>query len=150
MSNFLKFSLKMTFVFSIIFTSQQSHAALNKPRILFMTSSYGVMLGSVAGFASLAFYESPGAHTRNVALGASLGLYSGILLGVYMIYLKEDPNARPEPEEEEEDARMKLHSPATYSYVPNKVPSKNSILLFPHIGTDSLGTIPTFGIAAKF
>ena len=54
----------------------------------FITSStYGVLAGALVGAATLAFTENPSDHLRNVAKGASLGLYAGILLGVYVVYL---------------------------------------------------------------
>jgi hypothetical protein len=52
--------------------------------------------------ASLAFYQEPKKHLKNVALGASLGLYVGLLLGTYMIYSVPEPGEskpkKPEPE----------------------------------------------------
>ncbi len=51
-----------------------------------LTTTYGVIAGSLTGLASLAFYEKPGDHTRNIAVGASLGLYVGLLLGAYVVY----------------------------------------------------------------
>jgi hypothetical protein len=51
-----------------------------------LTSTYGVIAGALTGLASLAFYHTASDHTRNVAIGASLGLYTGILLGAYIVY----------------------------------------------------------------
>ncbi len=51
-----------------------------------LTATYGVIAGGLTGLASLAFYESASQHTRNIAIGASLGLYTGILLGAYIVY----------------------------------------------------------------
>lgn len=69
--------------------------AASKSKIFVMTSTYGVLTGTLAGLASLAFYGNPGEHTRNMAMGASLGLYAGIALGLYIVY------ATPEKEKKE-------------------------------------------------
>ena len=54
----------------------------------FLTScTYGVLAGSLVGAASLAFTDQPGQNLQRVARGASLGLYSGILLGLYVVYI---------------------------------------------------------------
>lgn len=62
---------------------------------------YGVLAGTLVGAASLAFTEDPGNNLNHVARGASLGLYTGILLGLYVVYIvpgmdkdDEDPVAR--------------------------------------------------------
>lgn len=60
--------------------------ANQKAKIFLTTTSYGVMAGSLTGLASMTFYEAPGDHMKNIAVGASLGLYAGILMGAYMIY----------------------------------------------------------------
>jgi hypothetical protein len=52
-----------------------------------LTSTYGVIVGTLTGLASLAFYEKPSEKSRNIAIGASLGLYVGILLGAYIVYV---------------------------------------------------------------
>ena len=66
--------------------------------------TYGVLAGTLVGAATLAFTEQPGENINRVARGASLGLYAGILLGLYVVYvvpgqiedsLEEDPNLLP-------------------------------------------------------
>lgn len=47
------------------------------------TCTYGALAGGLVGAATLAFSEDP--KIGNVAKGASLGLYVGIVLGLYMI-----------------------------------------------------------------
>lgn len=64
--------------------------------------TYGVLAGTLVGAASLAFTDRPGDNLNRVARGASLGLYTGILLGMYVVYIvpgmgsedEEDPVAR--------------------------------------------------------
>ena len=54
----------------------------------FITScTYGVLAGTLIGAATLAFEDRPGDNLNKVARGASLGLYAGILLGAYVIYV---------------------------------------------------------------
>jgi hypothetical protein len=52
--------------------------------------TYGVLAGTLVGTATLAFEEKPGDNLQNVARGASIGLYSGILLGLYVVYIVPD------------------------------------------------------------
>lgn len=72
----------------------------------FITSCvYGTIAGTLVGVASLAFTSQPGENLRNVARGASLGLYAGILLGVYVTQVVPDgdepqPQNQPEPGDE--------------------------------------------------
>ncbi|MEO5668970.1 MAG: hypothetical protein ABIR96_12995 [Bdellovibrionota bacterium] len=63
-----------------------------------LTTTYGVIAGSLTGLASLAFYKEPSTHSRNVALGASLGLYVGILLGAYVVYVPAMKSSPPRQE----------------------------------------------------
>ena len=52
---------------------------------------YGTVGGGLLGLASLAF----GGGARNIAQGASVGLYAGILFGAYVIYSHDPSNAAP-------------------------------------------------------
>ncbi|MBX9769048.1 MAG: hypothetical protein K2X47_17365 [Bdellovibrionales bacterium] len=69
----------------------------------FVTSCvYGTIAGTLVGVASLAFTSQPGENLRNVARGASLGLYAGILLGFYVTQVVTDgEEAPPVPTEEQ-------------------------------------------------
>jgi hypothetical protein len=67
-------------------------------RELIMSSAYGVLAGTLVGAATLAFTERPGDNLRNIARGASLGLYAGILLGLYVVYVVPGENDEEEPE----------------------------------------------------
>lgn len=51
-----------------------------------LSCSYGALAGTLVGAATLAFSEKPGDNLNNIARGASLGLYAGILLGLYVVY----------------------------------------------------------------
>ena len=50
----------------------------------------GIVAGALLGAASLALTESPGDNLRNIAMGASIGLYLGIGIGVYQVYFSGD------------------------------------------------------------
>lgn len=50
------------------------------------TCTYGVLAGTLVGAATLAFTNNPGDNLNNIARGASIGLYAGILLGAYIVY----------------------------------------------------------------
>ncbi|MGE3973210.1 MAG: hypothetical protein AB7F59_01645 [Bdellovibrionales bacterium] len=52
-----------------------------------MSAAYGVLAGTLVGAATLAFTDRPGDNLKNIARGASLGLYAGILLGLYVVYV---------------------------------------------------------------
>ena len=52
-----------------------------------MSCTYGILTGTLVGFASLAFTDQPGENLNRVARGASLGLYLGIALGAYVVYM---------------------------------------------------------------
>ncbi|MCC7405937.1 MAG: hypothetical protein IT288_16200 [Bdellovibrionales bacterium] len=52
--------------------------------------TYGVLAGALVGTATLAFEDKPGDNLQNVARGASIGLYLGILLGLYVVYIVPD------------------------------------------------------------
>lgn len=88
---------------SLWFASFQAQA--NPTREFIMSCTYGVMAGTLVGAASLAFTKKPSENLSKVARGASLGLYTGILLGVYVVYVvpglenteEEDPVAFKEP-----------------------------------------------------
>ena len=52
-----------------------------------MSCTYGTLAGTLVGAASLAFTKHPGDNLNHVARGASLGLYTGILLGAYVAWI---------------------------------------------------------------
>lgn len=68
-------------------------------REFLLSCTYGVLAGALVGAASLAVEDNPSDKVHRVARGASLGLYSGILLGLYVVYVVP---AQLEAEEEEE------------------------------------------------
>lgn len=59
----------------------------NSTREFVMSCTYGVLAGTLVGAASLAFTKQPSKNMHRVARGASLGLYTGIVLGLYVVYV---------------------------------------------------------------
>ena len=75
--------IALAFVFSFSAIAQPMEAS---GREFVMSCTYGVLAGTLVGAATLAFEEMPGENLNKVARGASIGLYSGILLGLYVLY----------------------------------------------------------------
>lgn len=86
-------------------TTGSAETGSSSGREFIMSCTYGVMAGTLVGAASLAFVSKPSDSLNRVARGASIGLYTGILLGLYVVYVvpameddgsQEDPVARLE------------------------------------------------------
>ena len=75
-----KLTISIILSLTLLFSSS-AFAIDPKLKILGTMSGYGVVGGALLGAASMAF----GASGRAVAKGASLGLYSGLLFGTYVI-----------------------------------------------------------------
>ena len=60
--------------------------AADPMRDFIMSCSYGALAGTLVGAAGLAFTDRPGDNLNLVARGASIGLYAGIFLGLYVVY----------------------------------------------------------------
>lgn len=71
----------------MFFWSSAQVAAATSTREFVASCTYGVMAGTLVGAASLAFANKPSENLHRVARGASLGLYTGILLGLYVVYI---------------------------------------------------------------
>ncbi len=101
-------------------------------REFIMSSTYGVLAGCLVGAATLAFTDKPGDNLKNIARGASFGLYAGIFLGLYVIYgvpsgsvppMEEGPSTNPEeyPEGNSEDLPPGVRNcPAIYPLISDK------------------------------
>ncbi len=101
--------LRIITLFFLILLMPQAFAQPQPPpgqsstREFIASCTYGVLAGTLVGTASLAFTDRPGDNLNNIARGASLGLYTGIALGLYVVYIvpgldsgdsDEDPVAR--------------------------------------------------------
>ncbi len=114
--------------FIIVSLAFPSKAKAEPLKELIMSSAYGVLAGTLVGAATLAFTERPGDNLRNIARGASLGLYAGILLGLYVIYVV--------PESGEEEAEGDVY------------PSESSIPIVYPILSDN-NTVEGAGVTMK-
>jgi hypothetical protein len=92
-----------------------------------LTSTYGVLAGTLTGLASLAFYGEPGEHGRNVAMGASLGLYVGLLLGAYLVYAPS--LAAPSTDSESDEPEVDDADPMNLGVLPSWDPVKSTMQL---------------------
>lgn len=71
--------------FLVVSVPQTSRAEAGREFLLSCT--YGILAGALVGAASLAVEDNPSDKVNRVARGASLGLYTGILLGLYVVYV---------------------------------------------------------------
>jgi hypothetical protein len=101
-----------------------SRAHADPTREFMMSAAYGALAGTLVGAATLAFSDRPGDNLNKVARGASVGLYVGILLGLYVVY--GGPS-------EDSDAAEQLKRQT--SFTAPKVPS---LLVAPIIGDRGL------------
>jgi hypothetical protein len=62
-------------------SSANTPAELASFKDLILMSAYGTVAGMIVGAATLAFTAHPMSKLKRVAIGASLGLYVGIILG---------------------------------------------------------------------
>lgn len=83
--------------------SQGITESKQKMREFMISVTYGTLAGALLGGASLAFTSSPGDHMSRIAKGASLGLYAGIALG---IYVTKEPGENVEEEEDPQGAPL--------------------------------------------
>ena len=82
---------------------QNAQAMDPKVKAVATMAAYGTVSGALLGAASLAF----GTKGRSVAIGASVGLYAGLLFGTYVIvthqmkqkgYFENPPQTTPNPD----------------------------------------------------
>ena len=64
-------------------------------REFILSCVYGSVAGTLVGLASLAFTDKPNQNLNKVARGASLGLYAGIALGLYVVYGTSEDDEDP-------------------------------------------------------
>jgi hypothetical protein len=96
----MKVLTRAVLISSLIISSQAHATAM---REFMLSCTYGTLAGTMVGAATLAFTNKPGENLNKVARGASIGLYVGIALGVYIVYIlpnqeqPEDPDLYQEP-----------------------------------------------------
>jgi hypothetical protein len=69
-----------TLFIASILSGQSSHA--DSVKDFLVACGYGTAAGAALGLASVAFSENPSDNSMNIARGASLGLYGGIIYGL--------------------------------------------------------------------
>jgi len=117
-------SSTLILVLTLTLSSQQVKAEASREFLLSCT--YGVLAGALLGAASLATESDPGDKVHRVARGASLGLYSGILLGLYVVYVVP---AQIEKDEREKLRRYEERVLPDYGQIPPAfVPPKVALL----------------------
>lgn len=89
-------------------------AKADPSREFLMSVTYGTLAGALLGTASLAFTDKPGDKLQRIARGASLGLYFGILLGLYVVYGVSDESDELNEILPEDDYGFKLRNPIIY------------------------------------
>ena len=109
-------------VFFVLVTSQPSHGEEGKE--FFTSVVYGTVAGTLVGVATLAFTADPGDNLMNIARGASIGLYCGILLGVYLTYWTGDSNDQPQGTINPDGTTPTPESSSPQSLAPMSVPAK--------------------------
>jgi hypothetical protein len=75
-----------TIAMALLISMVSVRAKADSTREFMMSAAYGTLAGTIVGAATLAFSDKPGDNLNKVARGASLGLYAGILLGIYVAY----------------------------------------------------------------
>ena len=118
-----------------VWAQNQGGAKVTNLKPFLITSTYGVMAGTLIGFGSLAFVETPRDNLRNVAVGASLGLYTGILMGIYAVYVMPmfDPKQNNTPSDD-----------------PLNLNGWNDPKLFPTVQWVAKTPVPSLGFEARF
>jgi hypothetical protein len=107
-------------VFALVLFFGSVQAKAEPTREFIMSATYGVLAGTLVGAATLAFTDHPGDNLKNIARGASYGLYAGMLLGLYVVYGvpgSEDGSTEPEPLNED-----RVPAPDDQDFDPEAVP----------------------------
>lgn len=93
--SFIFFSSNI-FAVSNSFESQTTELKVDpRVKIVTMTAAYGAVGGAIVGLASNAF----GAKPRNISIGASLGLYAGIGIGLFIVFSPKTYHEKPSDED---------------------------------------------------
>lgn len=118
-----------------------------------MACTYGVLAGTLVGAATLAFEDRPSDNLNKVARGASIGLYTGILMGLYVLYLvpdgplNDDGDLYPmEPLPDGVQLRPRI-VPKTALQVALKKAVENPVLFHPMI--NPTGAVDGFGMQLR-
>lgn len=75
-------NIKHLMILISLFIGSQVYAQTTPMQGFLRSCAWGTAIGAGAGVVSLAFSEEPSKNLNNIARGASLGLYAGIVLGL--------------------------------------------------------------------
>ncbi|MEW6057008.1 MAG: hypothetical protein AB1540_10375 [Bdellovibrionota bacterium] len=75
------------FVFSLFCFNSSAHALDKRLKLMFKTAGYGAAAGAVIGAGTIAMGLG---NFQNVLMGASSGMYAGILLAGYIVFTQDD------------------------------------------------------------
>ncbi|MCB0351813.1 MAG: hypothetical protein KDD38_11560 [Bdellovibrionales bacterium] len=120
------------------FVAAAPRAHASSEREFIMSCTYGVLAGTMVGAASLAFVDRPGENLQQVARGASIGLYMGIGLGIYTVYVI------PKKIQREDEERLDGETGGDgYSNLPR-------FMIFPLLGEKGISGAGAFWEVARF
>lgn len=74
--------MKRILMTTLIVAITGSSARADKMKDFLLSCAYGTAAGAAIGVASLVISDDPGSKMNNIARGASLGLYGGIVFGL--------------------------------------------------------------------
>ncbi len=77
----------LVIILPLLIVLKSSKSLADPGREFLLSCTYGVLAGALVGAATLAVEDNPSDKLHRVARGASLGLYTGILLGLYVVYV---------------------------------------------------------------
>ncbi|MFZ4404912.1 MAG: hypothetical protein ACOYOK_12485 [Pseudobdellovibrionaceae bacterium] len=80
------------FVALIVLVTSVSSAYESKLKTFLQMAGYGTLAGAGLGVVSLAFKDRPSENINNIARGASLGLYAGMIYGLVLANKPEEKN----------------------------------------------------------
>ena len=88
MSNALKSGLNSSVALLLVISVMMmpAKAKASEMRTFLLSCAYGTVIGAAVGLATVAISDDPGSKSQNIARGASIGLYAGIGLGIYLNY----------------------------------------------------------------
>jgi hypothetical protein len=87
-SHFKVFALALAMVTAIqVSMPRNAHALSADTRSILVGGTYGVLGGAALGLISWPLTQNP----RSIALGASIGLYLGLIAGIYYIHNRDNP-----------------------------------------------------------
>ena len=101
--------IKLIFIFLIF--SQTTRANEFDFSLFVKRCGWGTVIGATAGTISLVFEDHPFDHLNNVTRAASLGLYGGIIYGIFVPYREKQQKIDLTPIEPRDDGAQFFFTP---------------------------------------